>query len=164
MKFKSRRRLNQDMGLNITSMMDMFTIILVFLLKSFGSNSVELKLAKDINLPSSISQKVPSNILSLIVSKNSILLDDKYVLDHVNGKIPSGYLDDNNLKIIPLYKKFKYYADIQKNFSPEKTKKISGKILLQMDKNLSFEILRQIMYTAGLAGFDNFKFLTIKKE
>lgn len=163
MKFRSRR-LSQNQGLNITSMMDMFTIILVFLLKSFGESSVELKVNPNINLPSSISSKAPVNVVSLVVDKSSILIEDQYVLDHVNGKIPSQYLEDNNLKILPLYKKLLTFAKLQKKFSPKKTKEVAGKILLQMDKNLNFEILRQVMYTAGMAGFDNFKFLTTKKE
>ena len=163
MRFRSRR-LKQNQGLNITSMMDMFTIILVFLLKSFGESSVELKVNPNIHLPSSISSKAPINIVSLVVDKSSLLIEDQYVLNHVNGKIPSQYLSDNNLKVLPLYKRLSAFAKLQKKFSPEKTKKIAGKILLQMDKDLDFEILRQIMYTAGMAGFDNFKFLTTKKE
>ena len=158
------KRVSTNTSLNITSMMDMFTIILVFLLKSFGSGSVELKVPKNIELPSSTSNKAPVNVVSIIVDKSSIVLEDKYVVDHVNGQIPSRYLDDNNLEIIPLYNKLLDYANRQKDLVPEKAKKISGKILLQMDKNLSFALLRQIMYTAGKAGFDNFKFLSIKSS
>ena len=40
---KKTRRLGADDELNITSMMDMMTIILVFLLKSVGASEVEVR-------------------------------------------------------------------------------------------------------------------------
>ena len=39
-----------------------------------------------------------------------------------------------------------------------------GRLLIQCDKKLPFEVLRQVMYTAGQAQFSEFKFVVYKME
>ena len=51
-----RRRNPEDVKLNITSMMDMFTIILVFLLKNFSTEG-NLTPADNLTLPKSTVEK-----------------------------------------------------------------------------------------------------------
>ncbi len=64
-------------ALNITSMMDMFTIILLFLLKSFSTGGVTLANAEGLALPNSISTLKPDKVnLQLAVTPDSIMLDN----------------------------------------------------------------------------------------
>lgn len=62
--------------LNITAMMDMMTIILVFLLKSLSASSANLPQTSDLALPTSILQGEPSeSAIQIVVSRDRILVN-----------------------------------------------------------------------------------------
>jgi biopolymer transport protein ExbD len=68
--------------LNITAMLDMMTIILVFLLKSLGESSASVPQNDDLRLPKSIIQAQPSGEgVVVTVSKSQLLVGDKKVLE-----------------------------------------------------------------------------------
>ena len=68
-----RKRRNKtehvDEGLNVVPMMDMMTIILVFLLKSLSASSANIPQGDDLRLPHSSINTSPSNALQVIVSR-----------------------------------------------------------------------------------------------
>ena len=67
--------------LNITAMLDIMTIILVFLLKSLGESSASIPQSDDLRLPKSIIRTQPSEEgVVLTVSKTQILVGDDRVL------------------------------------------------------------------------------------
>ena len=68
--------------LNITAMLDMMTIILVFLLKSLGESSASVPQNDDLRLPKSIVRSQPSEEgVVVMVSKSQIMVGDKKVLE-----------------------------------------------------------------------------------
>lgn len=68
--------------LNITAMLDIMTIILVFLLKTLGESSAAVPQNDDLRLPRSIVRTAPSQDgVVLTLSKTQILLGDRKVLD-----------------------------------------------------------------------------------
>ena len=67
--------------LNITAMLDIMTIILVFLLKSLGESSAAVPQNDDLRLPKSIVRTSPSEEgVVVTVSKTQILVGDNKVL------------------------------------------------------------------------------------
>src|SRR5882672_2618312 len=63
--------------LNITAMLDMMTIILVFLLKGMASSSAAIPQSKDMTLPTSIITSEPAQEgTSIVISKTQILVGD----------------------------------------------------------------------------------------
>lgn len=67
--------------LNITAMLDIMTIILVFLLKSLGESSAAVPQNDDLRLPKSITRTSPSEEgVVVTVSKSQILVGDSKVL------------------------------------------------------------------------------------
>src|SRR5512146_3267240 len=63
--------------LNITAMLDMMTIILVFLLKNMASSSASVPQSRDLALPYSISNSEPAQEgVTVTVSKTQILVGD----------------------------------------------------------------------------------------
>jgi biopolymer transport protein ExbD len=75
MALKKARRREDAAGLNITSMMDMMTIILVFLLKSYSTQDISVAPSEDLELPTFIVQKAPEMVVSVVVSKSKIVVD-----------------------------------------------------------------------------------------
>ena len=89
---KKKRRFGGDDELNITSMMDMMTIILVFLLKSIGSSEVEVRTSDNLKLPYSTNKAPPMLTVSVVVQKDSILVDGKEVANvqsETNPNVPN---------------------------------------------------------------------------
>lgn len=153
MKINIKR--NQSFGLNITSMTDMFTILLVFLLQNFAAGEVNIDPAEGVRLPQSMTDKNPVDGAKLSVSSKEIKFDQKVVALIKDNKVDSASLDaSDNQFIKPLFDELK-----KLNTANEKLAK-TGKVLLQADENLPYETLRKIMYTASMAGFPNLKLVT----
>ena len=63
-----RRSRPDDAKLNITSLMDIMTIILVFLLKSYSTDPVSLKQADDLKPPFSAAQEKPEQSTAVTIT------------------------------------------------------------------------------------------------
>src|SRR6185295_10285430 len=61
--------------LNITPMMDMMTIILVFLLKTFSSSTSTITFDQNLQVPKSITQLKPKEAVTVTVTKKVILVE-----------------------------------------------------------------------------------------
>jgi biopolymer transport protein TolR len=77
-RFGRRGHGNEDMVLQITSMADIFTIILVFLLKSFATGTTSIE-PGEITLPESVMTDPVTETNKIQIAENGILLDDKRI-------------------------------------------------------------------------------------
>lgn len=146
---------NQTFGLNITSMTDMFTILLVFLLQTFSAGEVPIDPVTGVRLPSSNSDKNPVNGVKISISPTELKLDQTKVADVQNFSIAAGAIDPNDSSFIkPLFDELQKF-----NKDNEKLAK-TGKILFLADQTIPYGTLRKVMYTASMAGFPNLKFVT----
>jgi biopolymer transport protein ExbD len=156
-RFKLDTKRNQTFALNITSMTDMFTILLVFLLQTFATSEVEIVPVNNLRLPSSVTDKNPVEGIKISVSQTELKIDQKLLATVSNNEVDKATLDpaDSNF-IKPLF------TELQKiNTELEAKKDIKlGKVLLQADQELPYSTLRKIMYTASMAGFPNLKLVT----
>lgn len=172
-KKKTARRDAEGEELNITSMMDMMTIILVFLLKSYSAEDISVQGNDDLVLPVSTSLKPPKLAVNVIVSRAQVLVDGEPVLslveeaDPVTGqstiKVPEAA--KRGAKIIELYDKLVAKAEAAKRLGERAGNDqfdFKGQVLLQCDKRLPFSVIREVMYTAGQAQFGEFRFVVIK--
>lgn len=161
---RKRREIQAGGGLTITSLMDIMTIILVFLLKSYSTNPVQLKQAKDLNLPFSYSDIMPKDSTAVTLTLNGILVDDKPVLTLDNGVVSESDRSSGGFLIDPLFQKLQEAVDHQKRVAKfRKDAKFTEVITLICDRHVPFSLLSQVMYTAGQAQFSKFKFAVIKR-
>lgn len=163
--------------LQITSMMDMFTIILIFLLLSYSDNPEDIKLDKNLQLPESIAKQNYKDNIKLVLSPSAVLLEGKVIAKIENGKVVG--LDPSNLKSSSLYQELKAHreksdrekakeqsipqSDVTDNGSEDDAAKDSH-ILFLCDKRLKFNTINSIIKTAGMAGYPNFQFAVLKKD
>lgn len=171
---KKKRRFGGDDELNITSMMDMMTIILVFLLKSVGSSEVEVRTSDNLKLPYSTNKAPPILTVSVVVQKDLILVDGKEVANvqsATNPNVPNvrDYFVDGSEKtgmsINKLFDELNDKKEVSKVLET-KTKgqiKFDGKMVLQFDQNIPYSLIREVMFTAGKAEFFDFQFVLIQK-
>src|SRR5438046_3054356 len=80
LRTQTRRRAvaHEAQFLNITAMMDMMTIILVFLLKSMSSSSANMPQTSDLALPSSIlNDTADLDGIQIVVSRDKVMVNGK---------------------------------------------------------------------------------------
>jgi biopolymer transport protein ExbD len=169
---KASRRNSGDAGLSITSMMDMMTIILVFLLKSYSTEDISVKPSDDLQLPVSSAAKPPKLAVNVVVSKRDIVVDGDMVLtlgtaidEQTNEEVIVVPEEEARGQMISsLYERLLEKAETAKDLGARAGEEhdFKGQVLLQCDKTLPFDVIRKVMYTAGQAQFGEFRFVVIK--
>jgi biopolymer transport protein ExbD len=160
-RFKKKK---ESASLNITSMMDMFTIILVFLLKSFSAEGSLLTNADNLVLPNSASKKKPSEVsLQLAVTQDMILLDNQAVVPTEDARnIPPEAADPIITKLEERLKAC--LAAEEEMVRIGALNAVQGKIIVQVDKNIDFDVLFKIMNTCGKSGYNNMNFAVMERD
>ena len=155
------RRKVDEAKLEITSLMDIMTIILVFLLKSYSTEDIQIAPSEDLRLPVSSAAQAPELAINAVISQSAILIDGVEVVAVDGGAVGDEY--KRGTLISPLFDILKEKADEAKAIAESRqTIKFSGRILLQCDRNIPFSLVREVMYTAGQAQFAEFKFVVYK--
>ena len=163
-KKKNRRgRKPERPHLLINSLMDVFTIILVFLLKSFGSDPVQIRESDDLKLPRTTEED--SGLIDAVVigiSTKSIQVDDMKVADLRNGAVDESLKADGaeSLLITPLQEQLKSRVEHLKLIAQRSgSQEFKGEALVVAHKGTKYRLITEVLYTAGQAEFQKFKFV-----
>jgi biopolymer transport protein ExbD len=161
---RAKSRQVQPGGLMLASMLDILMAILFFLLKNYSSVVTEFQAAKDITLPTSSALAPPMPALQLVVTQKEIILDDKPIAAIVNGDIDKAELYRDGVTIVKLAQALKEQKDrslyVQQH---NDTHSFTGTIVLQADKSLNFNLLKKVIYTAGVSDFVMLKLAVLKR-
>ena len=152
--------------LNITPMLDMMTIILVFLIKSFASSSSNVNVA-NLNLPHSTTKLDIQEALQLMVTPKELLVDQKVVakLDGKGNLLASDLPDGQNSYLVkPLYDALENRAAYYKRIEEFGGAQFNGRVAIIADRAIAYRTLFKVLYTAGRAEFGSFKLFVQKPE
>ena len=154
---KSKKDFN--FTLQLTAMVDMFTIMIIFLLKSYDTSSLEVKNVDGLRLPASITASIPEESMLLLVSKKGIFVNDTKVASIESGKISSKDISSSDEDYIEgLFKELdKEAKKIEKLSKKNPNIKFEGKILMQADQELDYGVLRKVLYTVTMAGYGDLR-------
>jgi biopolymer transport protein ExbD len=136
--------------INITSMMDMFTIILVFLLKNFSTQGQLATPASGLVLPVSSIERPAAEALSVKISAHGIMVENQTVVDEAAFK---QLLEQNEYMIDSLFAALHARAVEAKKAAQAFNETFSGKISIQGDVAVPYRVLTRVMYTCGQAGY-----------
>jgi biopolymer transport protein ExbD len=165
---KARERAGEIKELNIVAMMDMMTIILVFLLKSYQASTLNVNMSADLSIPVSTTQLQPQENITITVSMNELAVNDRAVVPLERGVIPPRYKDGRRAEAFyvgPVYDALKREVDKQKYIAQyNKNAPFAGRINVVADKKITYRTLMEILYTAGQAELGEYKFMVLKKE
>jgi biopolymer transport protein ExbD len=159
------RRAPSSFKIQITSMVDMFVILLVFLLKSYSTSPVNINPKDGLLLPESTAVTDPVDVVKLVVSQDAVFVEDKKVLDLQKGQVPAEVVDGNDPAFLkPVFDALDERAKLAKSISKENDAfEFDGKVLMQADRGLSYEILQKVMYTSMMAGYADVKLAVAQK-
>jgi len=145
-----RRSRNQSMvDMNLVSLIDVFTILIFFLLSSTGGVET-LPSPKAVKLPESLAQTQPRETIVVVVSGTEIIVDGRKVANVADViDTPDDMIDG-----------LKAELDVQASRQViRKENEAKGKTLTIMgDKDIPYRLLRKIMYTSARANFSDVSF------
>jgi biopolymer transport protein ExbD len=143
----------------MTSMVDIFTFLLIFLLASFSDHVARFSIDGSVSLPKSAAKTDFKDNIRIVVSENTVWLGQDVIAKVKDGAVVG--LDVNKPQSSVLYHKLvQCRAKAEQSATNTKEKNL---ILFLCDKRLSFNTINSIIKTAGLAGFPNFQFGVLKK-
>jgi biopolymer transport protein ExbD len=152
---KSKKHDTKIQGtLNMNSMMDMMTIILLFLLKSYSTTGALATQSDSLKLPESIRTTKPKKELNVSVARDAILVNEIPVMRTADVP-PEGVL------IPQLEAKLREYAEAEKQLEIEVGKEFTHEVIIQGDESITYEFLFRVMYTCGQSEFNKMRLLTV---
>ncbi len=173
----SRRRNKRSVTaiLSLTAMVDMFTVLAIFLLQNYSSTGEILYIPKEVSLPKAarVVELQPSVVVT--VSANSIILDRDVVatFDEVKNSadwvIPN--LRDKTRQML-IKVKAEQDAKLQNKLSKVVSKTIGTeeadpeswkKVTIQADKKIDYLTIKKIMYSIYEAGGGPINFAVAKE-
>lgn len=156
-----RRRGGEEVKLNITSMMDMFTIILVFLIKNFSTEGAIVTPADNLTLPKSSVERKAKEALGVKISRNTIMVENDLVVD---AQAYEKLLQQKEFLITSLHDALVHYAEEGKKMAAISGTPFSGDITIQGDVEIPYSVLTRVMYTCGQAGYPNMNLFVYRNE
>ncbi|HVZ74759.1 MAG TPA: biopolymer transporter ExbD [Polyangia bacterium] len=152
--------------LNITPMMDMMTIILVFLLKSFTSSTSTITFDQNLQVPKSETQLKMKLALTVTVTKKVILVEGDAIAPVNQGKVdPTVKRDgENGYYITPLVEILEKHAKREKKVAELTGQKFEGQLMVVADQTTPYRLLTEIIYSCGQAGYANYRLLVLKAK
>jgi biopolymer transport protein ExbD len=165
---KSGRKNNlPEFNVNITALMDILTVLLFFLVKSFTVSSSTLTPPDDVKLPEAIVQENAKEAITVSVSVNEVRFNNEVIIRLKNGRYPQAILGSDKRTLLPLFKLLdaedKKRKEIYKQLANDEFFP-SGKILIQADQKLPFRILKFVLHTAAITGYKDYQFLVVSKN
>jgi biopolymer transport protein ExbD len=150
---KARNHTGLDM--NLVSLIDVFTILIFFLLSN--SSAVELlPPSKAVHLPESIAEKAPEDTLVVTVSAQDIVVDG-----HAVAQVAAVMASPDEL-ITPL--KDELALQLQRRQVVRAENATQGQTLTLMgDKDIPYQLLRKVMFSAARAGYSDLRFAVRQK-
>lgn len=149
---KGRNQTGLDM--NLVSLIDIFTILIFFLMSSAAGVEL-LQTSKAVQLPASSSDKLPKQTVVIVVAGQDILVEGRKVATVDEALAAQGD------EIAALKAELQLHAGKQVVRAENKAQ---GKAVTIMgDKDIPYRLLRKVMATAARADFSDVSFAVTKK-
>lgn len=148
---KSRNQSGLDM--NLVALIDIFTILIFFLMSSTGVEI--LTSARAVQLPESTTEQLPRETVVITVSDTEILVDGRRVASVAEALAVEGDL------IAPLQAELQLQASRPVLRPDQATAR--QMVTIMGDKDIPYRLLRKVMATAAQADFSDVAFAVVQK-
>jgi biopolymer transport protein ExbD len=159
--------------LNITAMLDIMTIILVFLLKTLGESSAAVPQSRDLTLPKSVIQSQPAQEgVRVTVSKSQVLVGDEKVLDLPNSQslaqsgVEARYKRGaNSLYIVPLGNALQEARKIDRALREAKgLDPTTSEAIIIADNTTPYRLFIEVLFTLGQNEFGKYHLMVMQAK
>jgi len=161
--FKKRLQ-TEDMALQITSMADIFIIILVFLLKSFASGAMNVSPSQGMRLPEAQGSEASIEALKVEVTQNSISVEGQPIANLKDFKFETGDVQSNGASV-SLGKALETQRQRQLLIAKSNSDvKVDPKIIVIADQRAPYLTIKSVLASAALHGYTDFKLAVVKGD
>jgi biopolymer transport protein ExbD len=145
----------------ITPLVDMFVIIVLFLIANFSATGEVLMMTKDIQLPEAVNVKEMEMHPVVMVSNEEVTISGT-VVGRVQDLVKEEYLNIPALeeKLRDMKKQFE---DLH-SMADGNTNAFKGDVNIQANKDVEFSIIKRVMFSCASAGYNNINFATLQPK
>jgi biopolymer transport protein ExbD len=174
-KLLSRKKGKREVSavLSLTAMVDMFTVLVIFLLQNYNSTGEVLYIPKEVTLPRAQRIKELKPAVVVTISNKEILVDKTVVITFDALKAQDDWM------VQPLYTKLvEALATAKADFERKLENRLKvavdstqrekderntwNKVTIQADKGIDFLTVKKVMYTVTEAGAGEINFAVTK--
>lgn len=158
---RKARKYGEDVPFSLTSMMDMMTIILVFMLKNLDAEGQLLTQAENLVLPVSTSKLQPKEVsLVVVVDANYVSVDNAKVIATEDVLKQEDLLVAKVDSVLKERRAVEQEAALKAGLPADE----AGHIVVQIDKNIPYDAMYKVMATCGFSGYTNIAFAVAEKN
>jgi len=154
---RRRKSLRGGQQVRLTSMMDILTTLLLFLLKSFVLEGEVLNPVPGVNLPQSTSEAAAQPSVTIAIFGDAVMMDGEMVASIKDATA------DRDLVIPGLAERLDHaraqaeeIARLRGSDEP-----FLGRVAIQGDRDINFSILQRVMYTCSSSGYESISLAVI---
>ncbi|OFZ17990.1 MAG: hypothetical protein A2X94_06345 [Bdellovibrionales bacterium GWB1_55_8] len=159
-----RRPISGDMSLQITSMADIFIIILVFLLKSFSSGAMAMSPSQGTRLPQAETQDLGAEALKIEISETVVQVEGKPAVNLAAFRFQKTDLQANGSS-----KALNQILEVERKrqiliAKANSDVKVDAKVIVMADERAPYATVKSVLASAALNGYTDFKLAVVKGE
>jgi biopolymer transport protein ExbD len=146
----SRKREREAVDVDITSLLDILTILLVFLLRSYNASDLKLDLQKGLEMADSDSKHMTRFAPVVQINREAkVFLNNKEI-----GRLPASG------EMLALTAKLKEEKAKTEESNRTKKQQYNAELVnLVFDKDMDYAVVQRVMHDSALAGYSQFKFI-----
>ncbi len=155
-RHRARAGLKASSSVNLISMMDILTVLLLFLLKSYSAGGEVMVPQPGVKLPESTAEEQPQVSLVVAIDGDAIKLGSERVAS-VTEVAASGEAG------IPALAERLPAAHAAGGSSAETAAVATTTVTIQGDRDIEYSLLRKVMFTLSQRGYDNVSLAVLRK-
>jgi biopolymer transport protein ExbD len=133
---------NMVFSLNLTALIDAFSILVIFLLSNYSGDAQNVNLSNKITLPNATQSQILNMGTVVKIEDNRFFIDDKEVrFENLLAKLIEA-----------------------KTSKKSETEDVQNSLIIQADRQLDFNVLSPVIRAGGSAGFNQYKFAVMPQS
>ncbi|MBR3668714.1 MAG: biopolymer transporter ExbD [Fibrobacter sp.] len=158
---RKTRKYGEDVPFSLTSMMDMMTIILVFMIKNIDAEGQLVTQAENLVLPNSTSKIQPKEVsLTVVVDNGFVVVDNEKIVPTADVLAQDSLLVEKVNTVLQDRRQIEKDHALANNLPADE----AGHIIVQIDKNIPYDAMYKVMATCGFSGYTNIAFAVMMKN
>lgn len=142
-------------------MMDMMTIILVFMIKNLDAEGQLLTQAENLILPVSTSKVQPKEVaLTVVVDNNYVVVDNAKIVPTEEVLKQEDLLVTKVDSVLKERRATEQEHALKMGLPADE----AGNIIVQIDKNIPYDAMYKVMATCGFSGYTHIAFAVMQKN
>lgn len=158
--FVKRSGQNPEMSLQITSMADIFMILLVFLLKSVSSGAIDIAPSTGLSLPVAATDNKSVQALKVEVSEKAVLVEGHASSQMSNFRFSSSDIEENGAS-----KSLTSALSQERSKQPAKAGETAdSRIIVIADQRAPYQTIKAVLASAAVQGYTDVKLAVVHED